>query len=83
MIVVASVLIGAGAVVFLLAPTKVPFYGWTAYTPLTSGPEYARTSYTTGQHLLGAAITAVGLIALAAAIGGRLAVGGAVYRAGS
>ena len=35
------VLVAAGAAVFLLAPTTVPAFGWTAYTPLTSGPDFA------------------------------------------
>ena len=62
----------AGSLVFVVAPTTVPAYGWTAYTPLSSGPDYSRTSYLTDQHLVGAALAVLGLIALAGAVGFRL-----------
>lgn len=75
MAVTAVILVAAGAAVFLLAPTTVPAFGWTAYTPLTSGPDfadYARRSYLTGQHLTGAGIAVLGFIMLAGAVGFRL-----------
>lgn len=59
-IVGALVIVVVGTVVFMLAPTAVPLYGWTAYTPLSSSPDfadYARKSYLTEQHLVGAEST--------------------------
>ncbi len=70
--VVAGAVFVAGVVVFLLAPTTVPVYGWTAFTPLSPGNDFLRTSYLTPQHLIGAAIAAFGLIVLAGAVGFRL-----------
>lgn len=73
--VAALVIMATGAAVFVFAPTAVTTYGWTAYTPLTSGPDYAdfaRKSYLTAQHLLGAGIAMLGLITLAGAVGYRL-----------
>ncbi len=72
LIVAALAFVVAGAAVFLLAPTTVPVYGWTAYTPLSSGPDYSRTSYLTAQHVVGAGIAVLGLITLAGAVGFRL-----------
>jgi heme/copper-type cytochrome/quinol oxidase subunit 1 len=71
-LVVGVVMVVAGGAVLLLAPTAVPVYGWTAYTPLSSGTDYSRTSYLTQQHLIGALVVVVGLIVVAAAIGFRL-----------
>ena len=71
----ALVLVVAGAVVFVLAPTAVPAYGWTAYTPLSTGSDfadYARKSYVTGLHLVGAGIAVLGFVLLAGAVGFRL-----------
>lgn len=70
--VAALVVVGAGSTVFLVAARAVRAYGWTAYTPLTSGPDYSRTSYLTGQHIVGAALVGLGLIMLAGAVGFRL-----------
>lgn len=70
--VAALVLVVAGAAIFVLAPTAVHSYGWTAYTPLTSGPDFARTSYLTERHLIGAGIAVLGFIMLAGAVGFRL-----------
>lgn len=73
--VAALVFIAAGAAVLLLAPTTVPAFGWTAYTPLSSGSDfadYARKSYLTEQHLIGAGIAVLGLIMLAGAVGYRV-----------
>lgn len=73
--VAALVLVVAGAGVFVLAPTAVTDFGWTAYTPLTSGSDFAdfaRKSYLTEQHLVGAGIAVLGFILLAGAVGFRL-----------
>lgn len=74
-IVAALVIVVVGSAIFLLAPTTVPLYGWTVYTPLSSGPDFvdfARKSYLTEQHLVGAGIAVVGFITLAGAVGFRL-----------
>lgn len=75
LVVAALVIVVVGAAIFLLAPTTVPLYGWTAYTPLSSGTDYAdyaRKSYLTEQHLVGAGIAVLGFITLAGAVGFRL-----------
>ncbi len=72
LVVAALVIVIAGSLVFLVAPTTVTVYGWTAYTPLSSGPDYSRTSYLTDQHIVGAALAVLGLITLAGAVGFRL-----------
>jgi heme/copper-type cytochrome/quinol oxidase subunit 1 len=71
-VLVAAALLVVGAVVFLLAPTTVPVYGWTAYAPLSPGVDFLRTSYLTPQHIVGAALVVLGLVLMAGAVGFRL-----------
>lgn len=72
LVVAGLVAILVGSVVFLLAPTTVPAFGWTAYTPLSSSPDYSRSTYFTDQHLVGAVLAVLGLIIFAGAVGFRL-----------
>ena len=75
LVIAALFIVIAGSLVLLLAPTTVPAYGWTAYTPLSSGPDYSTTSFLTNQHILGASLAVLGLITLAGAVGFRLGLG--------
>lgn len=72
LIVVAAVTVVAGTAIFLLAPKAVAVHGWTAYTPLSPGNDFTRTSYVTNQHILGVAIAVLGLITLEGAVGFQL-----------
>ncbi|AZI57515.1 hypothetical protein EH165_04405 [Nakamurella antarctica] len=72
LVLAALVTVLVGSVVFLLAPTTVPAFGWTAYTPLSSSPDYSTPTYFTDGHLVGISLAVLGLIMLAGAIGFRV-----------
>ncbi|AZI57931.1 hypothetical protein EH165_07040 [Nakamurella antarctica] len=72
LVVAASITVVVGSVVYLLAPTPLPTFVWTAYAPLSSNPDYSQPTYFTDQHLIGAVLAVLGLIMLAGAVGFRL-----------
>ena len=74
------VLVVAGVMVVLATPSAPTDYGWFAYTPLSEDPGFefggvvgdGATVWVAQGQLIGATVTALGLVVVASAVGYRL-----------